>query len=142
MASSNSITKSDFEKFTAELRSGLPPRCATCAFTTGTQANSQDSTRIKADLCVNSGEPFFCHEPDRCDAEGPVACVGWVRAVIKKAESGWYQKLPPWKKELNERMAELITAHEDAIIAGREYDWQAETEKAWAEMDAKYGGAR
>lgn len=129
--------------FTAALRSGLPPRCATCAFTTGTVANLQDSTRIKAELCVLSGESFLCHEPDRSDAEGQVACVGWTQAVIKKAECGWYESQPAWRQELHLRMADLVTAHEDAILAGREYDWEAEMEKAFAEMDAKYaaGGA-
>lgn len=80
--------------------SGYIPRCEDCAFTPGTAANSDDITRLKRKLCVEAGEPFYCHEEvfehvknglpyseaqKRAEEEDKDhLCGGWVSAMIKR----------------------------------------------------------
>lgn len=84
---------------------------------------------------MDSGESFLCHEPDRVNEDGERnACVGWPQAVMKEAEVGYYESLPPWKKDLFERMAELTTEFENAVLAGKEFDVEAAMRNAVAEI--------
>lgn len=66
----------------------MKARCGDCAFTPGTEAHGCEPTQVTADLCVLSGEPFYCHRAGkdgaieaRTDGSGePVLCRGFVEA--------------------------------------------------------------
>ena len=40
----------------------MKARCGDCAYTAGSDAHGCEITRTTAELCVLSGEPFFCHQ--------------------------------------------------------------------------------
>lgn len=48
--------------------------CATCALRVGTDANQASVTMLTVELCLMSGEPFYCHEHNR-------VCKGWIAAA-------------------------------------------------------------
>lgn len=48
--------------------------CATCAFRPGTEANQTEHTVMLAQLCVEGGRSFDCHEQ-------PQLCRGFIAAI-------------------------------------------------------------
>lgn len=56
----------------------LPDRepCADCACRKGSQPNGTHHSMADFEACVESGEPFLCHE----DGAGRI-CSGWLRAA-------------------------------------------------------------
>lgn len=56
----------------------LPPVCAGCAATKGTDASKTLHTRRDFEACVRDRRVFQCHER-------PGYCGGWVRAVLARA---------------------------------------------------------
>lgn len=56
----------------------LPPVCAGCAATKGTDASKTLHTRRDFECAVTDRRLFMCHER-------PGYCGGWVRAVLAKA---------------------------------------------------------
>ncbi len=47
-------------------------RCEDCAYTPGTVPNLYPPSKLRADLCLISGDVFLCHHGDE-----PV-CQGWI----------------------------------------------------------------
>lgn len=79
-------------------RFAMKTRCGDCAFTPGTDAHGSELSRATADLCVISGEPFYCHRANeagrlepRVDPTGePVLCRGFVEAFAAQgAQDDW-----------------------------------------------------
>lgn len=56
----------------------LPPVCAGCAATKGTDASKTQHTRRDFEAAVKDRRKFLCHER-------PGYCGGWVRAVLARA---------------------------------------------------------
>lgn len=56
----------------------LPPVCAGCAATKGTEASKTLHTRRDFEMAVKERRCFLCHER-------PGYCGGWVRAMLAKA---------------------------------------------------------
>lgn len=73
-------------------RFAMKARCGDCAFTPGTEAHGCEPTRLTAEFCVMSGEPFYCHragsdgalEPRTAPAGEPVLCRGFVEAFTAR----------------------------------------------------------
>lgn len=66
----------------------MSERCKDCAFTPGTVPNLYWPSKMRADLCLISGEPFYCHH-----GEKPV-CKGWIE---ERRQQG---PVPAWKAEV------------------------------------------
>lgn len=97
-------------------------RCEDCAFSAGTKANSDDITRLKTKLCVDTGEPFFCHADVNemvrgglpysealriCGPNDPdTICAGWLEAVAKCGEAGTLET--GWKRDVMVGLLDLI----------------------------------
>jgi hypothetical protein len=84
----------------------MPERCATCAFREGTQANLSELTQIKIRRCMDTAEPFYCHE----DPHGIALCRGFVDALDARLKKG----LPGGSQRdvfmtINETLAEMET---------------------------------
>ena len=60
--------------------SALPGMCHDCAFRPGTDASTYAPTRLKARLCSELGEPFYCHERIGPNGE-PIVCSGFAHGV-------------------------------------------------------------
>lgn len=60
--------------------------CAGCAFRAGTDANTYSPTKIKARLCLETGEPFYCHERDKIGAAPTSVCRGFLAARQKRVD--------------------------------------------------------
>lgn len=98
-------------------------RCEGCAFRAGTDANKCDATRLKAQLCAEIPEEFYCHM-----REG--LCAGWALLVNRLNQEGYHAAQPEWKRHLKRTMVECLRRAE----AGEEIDLAAEIMKA---MEAK-----
>lgn len=97
-------------------------RCEDCAFSAGTRASSDELTRLKARLCVDTGEPFYCHEDviemvkngtpysdtlRICSPNEPSThCAGWQEAVSKRGEAGTLET--GWKRDVLVAMLDVI----------------------------------
>jgi hypothetical protein len=74
-------------------------------------ANKQESTILKAKLCLISGEPFLCHE----DPARIAICRGWHDAFAARLRAGKLeedQKL----REMAERLSDAICEAEQAVL--------------------------
>lgn len=73
-------------------------QCATCAFREGCETTREPYNVLKALICINSGQPFFCH--DQVHWRTVVAsrelvrrvgiCRGWQAEVRKRVAWGWF----------------------------------------------------
>lgn len=96
--------------------------CGDCAFLEGTEAHGEEMTRITAELCVMSGEPFYCHRKDdagklvaRPDGEGgAVLCRGFVDAFVAQG--------PPkdWQAAVSSECLRIMEEAIDGRIATAE----------------------
>jgi hypothetical protein len=85
--------------------------CATCAFTTGSEANLEPHNYLKGIICILGPLPFYCHYTDtgaRLDKDfdeaalkpkdlqrlGGRICRGWQREVLELAATGYYKDRP------------------------------------------------
>ncbi len=85
-------------------------RCNDCAFTAGTEPNLYPPSKLRADLCLMNGEPFYCHKGDK-----PV-CQGWIDERQKQGP------VPDWKQELARQLSDLF---------------EAETAGCWTDVEVK-----
>lgn len=86
-------------------------RCHDCAFRPGTEPHGDETTRLKAALCVMAVETFHCHVEDR-------VCAGWVAATSARKEPKWRQDVARNLLALLDRDAAVdIQSEEDAIRA-------------------------
>jgi hypothetical protein len=119
------------------------PACASCAFTTGAEANLEPHNFIRAQLCLLGAIPFYCHHGadgtlrdvgSVTRAEQRVAvqtgfmviCQGWRREVNSLARSGYYARSAKSKRvyaELGLGALQIFTTTED----GERKEWAAET---------------
>lgn len=99
-------------------------RCETCAFRPGTEANGSVLTRLKARLCAEAGEPFYCHEPiEDLTREGMIfsaayvtlqeagelqLCGGYVRLVDSLQRAGFYERDEEWRRRTRRGLLSLI----------------------------------
>lgn len=86
--------------------SKLKHPCEGCALTPGAAANCEPDNNIKAQICVLSGKPFWCHDNlDWRNSElhsglshtdfnrlGFKICEGWRREVRALAAQGYFDK--------------------------------------------------
>lgn len=100
-------------------------RCSTCAYRPGTSANSDRVTLIKAQLCLETRVPFYCHEAP----EGYALCRGWVDALALRMKKGADEGTPQWKHDVKDALLELIASAEDADNAGVPFDVVAESRR-------------
>jgi hypothetical protein len=62
-------------------------QCDDCAFRPGTEASSYSPTQLKAWLCLETGELFYCHKFES-DEGAPVLCKGFAEAAAKRTQEG------------------------------------------------------
>jgi hypothetical protein len=60
--------------------------CGGCAFRAGTEANTYGPTQLTAKLCLEAGQPFFCHEARGPHGE-PLLCRGFAHALVNQPSS-------------------------------------------------------
>jgi hypothetical protein len=73
-------------------------QCATCAFREGCETQREPDNVLKALICANSGQPFFCHDqvnwrtavPTRALLREVGICCGWQEEVRKRVRLGWF----------------------------------------------------
>jgi hypothetical protein len=115
-----------------------PYRCDGCAFASGTEANRDARTRLVIKLCVEIGQPFYCHERTHqlqniglteanaiefAKEEGRFPlCRGWVDAFTMLVEKGYYNNQPEWKRELSKRLMGLLEQAEDGLLSKEEME--------------------
>ena len=110
-------------------------RCDDCAFREGTQANSQQSTVMKAQLCAEIPEEFHCHR-----REG--LCAGWAALANKLNREGYHANQPDWQRKLKQELVEIINNAERGNIGDISHeimlaiDKVGEKEKAEPEVPA------
>lgn len=89
--------------------------CPGCAFRPGTDAY-EGLTRIKATLCVQTGEPFYCHanllatggtDLEPIPGEPMSLCRGFVDALVARLACG--EEEPEWRRR-------IYTALTDAMV--------------------------
>jgi|SRR5579863_3635074 len=96
-----------------------PSRCATCAFTPGTEANRCQLTAMKAKVCVHALIPFYCHENIDQHTLKPAPgeklrlCIGWVDAMDVLHARGHYDRLPAWQVRVSEEILGFIARAEN-----------------------------
>jgi hypothetical protein len=113
-----------------EMNRGKNPMdtCDGCAFNSNTTANKSDLTRLKAQLCVESRDPFYCHEAieritnqgftqdeafDIARQDGELhLCAGYVESVKMLTDAGFYDRQPEWQKDLKRTLADVIVSAE------------------------------
>lgn len=82
----------------------IPQRCSTCAFTSGTPANRSEITLLKAKLCVQACESFYCHENIHPDGTLPPGeerlCTGFVDAMTMLNAKGFYDRQPEYQRRV------------------------------------------
>lgn len=94
-------------------RESMPVRCSGCAFTAGTEAHRHDVTVLTAELCVQAGEPFFCHAnaiADKLPKGRERLCRGYLDERAKRGPQ------PAWKKAIATEGLRLM----EEAAAGRE----------------------
>ena len=91
-----------------------PDRCTTCAYRPGTEANKQESTLLKAQLCLISAELFLCHE----DPARIAICRGWHDAFAVRLRAGKLEK-DPEKRALAAKLSDALCDSEDAVLASQ-----------------------
>lgn len=114
----------------SKTKHGFLPRCEGCAFNPQTDANRSDVTRLKARLCVEALEPFFCHEQVQEavnnglpysqaieQVEMPL-CSGWCEAVATRNDSGFYESQEEWRRAVLRGCLEYIVQVEDGFDPG------------------------
>jgi len=89
-------------------------KCATCAFTPGSQAN-QSYTPLKAKLCAEIPEPFLCHEEKPND----ICCAGWAELTERLQREGYYEKQPEFQREIKMQIVEALAETESSGDANR-----------------------
>jgi hypothetical protein len=144
----------------------IPERCKTCAFREGTAANRSEITMLKAKLCIEICEPFFCHDNVDFVTSGGVAinplnknlidiltkepqgryevrpgetmhlCMGWVDAVSKLNDKGHYANQPEWKKLFTLRLLDIVQRAEDRGAEWSEEETAEQIRIALAQTDA------
>jgi hypothetical protein len=98
-------------------------RCHDCAFTKGTEANTSGVTSIKATLCAEVPEPFYCHfNADGNElADGKeVLCQGWVESCNILASLGHYESQADWQRDHKQKLLEGINQIEEKGLNGYE----------------------
>jgi hypothetical protein len=77
--------------------------CEGCAFTEGTEANLCPYNRLKGELCLLGGVPFYCHhdidwrspqthkKKSRQEVRAIKVCAGWRREVAELAATGYFK---------------------------------------------------
>ena len=106
----------------------MPDKCATCAFRLGTEASRQPLTVLKARLCAQIGEPFYCHDNAVfITPAGKTIDMSNRNRVdfIEKVPRGEYQPRPgeQWKNCAG--WAELVQVLNEKNL-GFKQDWQIE----------------
>lgn len=103
-------------------------RCDDCGFTKGTKANSNGVTEIKAQLCAEIPEPFYCHfnakENEKAGGTELIVpedkmflCQGWVETCNELESENYYQTQPEWRRELKSVIVEAICDIEEKLQA-------------------------
>lgn len=90
-------------------------QCGDCAFDPTSPAGRCEITVAMAQLCVTSGEPFYCHEAGtqggiepRTDSRGePVLCRGFVDAFVARGP------IPDWQAAISEEALRIIDDAKD-----------------------------
>lgn len=99
-------------------------RCADCGFTKDTDANKSGVTEIKANLCAEIPEPFYCHfnaKENELPEDAAVLCQGWVERCNELDATGFYANQPDWQRELKSTIVETISEIErDANLSDDE----------------------
>lgn len=108
----------------------LRDRCETCAYREGTEANRSVNTMLKAQLCLESGEPFLCHS----DLSRRALCRGWVDAFTVKLRKGSVTNDLERIAFLREA-TEYICDYEDGVLKSQSAEAKKQYEQACAEMD-------
>lgn len=83
----------------------MPVRCSGCAFTEGTEAHRDDLTVLTAELCVQSGEPLFCHAnaiEDKLPRGSERVCRGYIEQCARRGQQ------PAWKAAVAAEALRLI----------------------------------
>ena len=103
-----------------------PKRCDDCGFTKGTRANTNGVTEIKAQLCAEIPEPFFCH----FNAKGEdlsagtkltlqdgkeFLCQGWVEKCNELEAENYYESQPDFHKQIKMTLVEAIVDVEEKL---------------------------
>ncbi len=103
-------------------------RCADCGFTKGTAANLSGVTAIKAQICAEIPETFFCHSNADTSSgqielvEGKEAvCRGYVETCLDLANAGHYERQPDWMKIYKSEIVEIIHDIERMEFNDKEY---------------------
>jgi hypothetical protein len=95
--------------------SPMPVRCAGCAFTKGTEANRSDITRLTAEICVLSDEPFYCHA-NAVDNALPAGqerlCRGFVESLAVRGP------VQPWQVAVGLEALCIVQEAEDRARSG------------------------
>ena len=82
---------------------------------------------MKARLCVEALEPFFCHDEVQEAVKNGLPyseaikridmplCSGWREAVATRNESGFYSKQEPWRRAVLRGCLEYVVTVEDGL---------------------------
>jgi hypothetical protein len=88
----------------------MPVKCSGCAYRPGTEANLDELTQMTATLCVQAGEPFYCHAnaiEDKLPSDQKRICLGHFEAMFARGD------VSPWK---------AAVAHEALVIMEQALD--------------------
>lgn len=106
-------------------------RCGTCAYRPGTEANRSEITLLKAQLCLESGEPFLCHE----DPSRRAICKGWADAFESRLKAGKLKEEPE-RRKMAAFFADLISDAEQSVLRSQAEEAKRLYDAAVARMEA------
>jgi hypothetical protein len=101
--------------------------CQGCALTDGAYANREVHNRLKAEVCVRAGVPFWCNHRDGKpteDFDGMTRrlhrhlvqteqlriCEGWRRKTAALARTGWFRGRAPLLHAVGEAAIQTLHA--------------------------------
>jgi hypothetical protein len=90
-------------------------RCDDCAFTAGTAASSHEPTRLKALLCVQGLEHFYCHV-NKDEDGGRALCGGWLEAVHAVSARGGYRPEDQWRRDVLRGLNDVLMAAQNGLV--------------------------
>lgn len=108
------------------VRPVMPVHCSGCAFVSGTEANRDQLTQLTAELCVQSGDPFFCHAnaiEDRLPKGQERLCRGYLDERARRGpQPAWKAAVAAEGLRLMEEAAAGVDVLQDAparlLVAG------------------------
>lgn len=87
-------------------------RCEDCAFRAGSNANKSLSTQLKAQLCAEIPEEFYCHLREK------TLCAGWALLANRLNHEGYHAAQPEWKRHLKRVLLDALNRAEQ----GEDFD--------------------